>query len=89
MKIYAELPKGRGYVLRISSEQFGGRHVIDTRIWFATRPGDRDTLRLTPERLSVSVERLPELIAALQAAEMDLSERGLLQHAAQHQSRRA
>ncbi len=77
-RIYAELPKGRGYVLRISCERFRGQLRVDIRTWFEYTPGNPDTRQPSKSGVSMSAERLPELIAALQAAEQDLTERGLL-----------
>ena len=78
MHIYAELPRGRGAVLRIARDTYQGHELVGIREWYEYRPGDPDTLRPSKSGVNVSVRRLPELIAALQAAEADAIRQGLL-----------
>lgn len=78
MKVFAELPKGRGLVVRVSRDRYQQHELVDIRTFYETRPGDPDTRRPTPKGVSLSVRRLPELIAALQAAEAEARAAGLL-----------
>ena len=45
MKIFADIPRGRGNVLRISRDTFNGHELVGIRQWVEFTPGDRDTLR--------------------------------------------
>ena len=78
MHIYAELPRARGAVLRIARDTYQGHELVGIREWFEYRPGDPDTLRPNKSGLSIPPGRLPQLIAALQEAEADAIEQGLL-----------
>ena len=77
-RIYAELPKGRGFVLRIGQEHYQGHPRVDCRVWYETRPGDPDTRRPTPKGINLSLRDLPGVLAALQAAAADALEAGNL-----------
>ena len=82
MKIYADIPRGRGNVLRISRDQFNGYELVGIRQWVEFTPGDRDTLRPSKSGVSIPIRLLPVLLEALQAAEADAVEQGLLRRAA-------
>jgi hypothetical protein len=77
-RIYAELPKGRGFVLRIGQEHYQGHPRVDCRVWYETRPGDPDTRRPTPKGINLSLRDLPGVLAALQQAAADALEAGHL-----------
>ena len=70
-KIYAEIPRGWGYVLRVTGEPYQEHERANCRIWYESRPGGRDTLRPTPKGLNVGLRDLPPLVVALQAAGAD------------------
>jgi hypothetical protein len=78
MKIFGEIPKGRGYLLRISQEHYRGHPRVDCRVWYETRPGDPDTRRPTPKGINLSLRDLPAVLAALRAAEADALREGQL-----------
>ncbi len=69
--IYAEIPRGRGFVLRVASEHYQGHPRVDCRIWYEVRPGSPDTRRPTPKGINLALRDLPGVLAALQAAAAD------------------
>ena len=78
MKIYAELPRGRGTVLRISRDTFNGHELVGIREWWEYTPGDPDTRRPSKSGVSLPLYRLPALLSALRDAEADALQAGLL-----------
>jgi hypothetical protein len=82
MKIYAELPKGRGFVVRVARGEYQGHPTVDVRTWYEARPGDPDTRRPSPKGVTISLAKLPELIEALRQMEADAMQAGLLRKSA-------
>jgi hypothetical protein len=76
-RIYAELPKGRGFVLRIGQEHYQGHPRVDCRVWYETRPGDPDTRRPTPKGINLALRDLPGVLAALQLKPEQFTRAGL------------
>ena len=78
--VYAEAPiavvkKNLGEDVRVSLGSYAGLVPVDVRTFMDLRDGVR---RATKKGISLKVQRLPELIAALQLAEAAAVERGLL-----------
>ena len=81
MRSFGEIPKGRGFAVRVTRDNYQGHEVVDVRVWFENRPGDPDTFRPTPKGASIPVRNLPALLAALNAAGADALQSGLLRSA--------
>ena len=74
----ATIQKNQTEQVRITLTEFGGHQLIDARVYCHPH-GDPDRAMIATKRgLSVRVELLPLLIAALQAAERKALEAGLL-----------
>ncbi len=78
MKIFGEIPKGRGAVVLITRNQFRDMQRCDIREVVEYRPGDPDTRRPTKWGVNLPVAKVPVLIAALQSMEADAIEDGTL-----------
>jgi hypothetical protein len=76
-RYYGEIPKVRGVVLHVALSDFRGARV-DVREHVEFRPGDPDTRRPTQKGVSLTVDRLPELLALLHQVERDALASGLL-----------
>jgi Transcriptional Coactivator p15 (PC4) len=63
--------------VRIALDEFRGLNLIDIRV-VAKLDDPSGGLVPTKKGVSLKIERLPELVAALQAAEAEARERGLL-----------
>jgi hypothetical protein len=72
----ATIPKARGEEVRITLEEYRGRHLFGVRIW-ADYDGSGEA-RPTKKGVSFKIEQLPGLIEALQAAAAEARQRGLL-----------
>jgi hypothetical protein len=86
MRVYADLPRGRGAVLRISRDTYQGHELVGIREWWAFTPGDPDTLRPSKSGVNIPVRRLPALLAALHQAEADALHAGHLKPADFHKA---
>lgn len=62
---------------RVGLSEFRGNVRIDVRIWAEPRNGQGDRVA-TPHGVSLRLESLPELRAAIEAAEREAVARGLL-----------
>lgn len=73
----ATLPKGERAELRVTIAEYRGRRTIDLRIFeeFAASTGARSP---TKAGVALSIERLPELRAALEEAERQAIDLGLI-----------
>ena len=78
VRVFVAINKARGYCIQVTQERFRGRERLDVREWYETRPGNPDTRRPTPNGISVGLNKIPALRAALEAAEKDALERGHL-----------
>ena len=78
MKVYRDIPGGRGYRLRVSREFYEGHQRIDCRVCYETRPADPDTLRPTQKGLNLQMRDLPAFVSALQEAEAEAIREGRL-----------
>jgi hypothetical protein len=77
--IFFVFPKeARGFAVVLSQSRYRNMERIDLREHYEARPGDPDTLRPTRKGVSMPVNQLPALRAALQEAEIELLERGVL-----------
>ena len=73
--VLAEFPrKGGREVLRVSLSEFKGNHYIDLRIWAETERG----LVATRAGATVPLDRLSELITALEAGRIEAIQAGWL-----------
>lgn len=72
--IITTVPKNRGEHIRVSLTVFKGHNLVDVRV-FCERDGGA---KPTKAGVSVNVERLPELRAALEKAEAAAQRLGLL-----------
>lgn len=79
MKTIAEIPKARGYAVRVSRDRFRDRERIDVREFYEVRPGDPDTRQPTKKGISLPIDQLPQLRAALEEAERGALAAGLLE----------
>jgi hypothetical protein len=75
--IVAQLLKGDRAEVRVTLSEFKGRHTIDLRI-FETFAGTTDARAPTKAGVTMAVERLPELRAALEEAERQAEALGLI-----------
>jgi hypothetical protein len=75
--VVAELVKNKRERVRVALDQWQGHDLVDIRV---TAPlGDAsDIFAPTKKGVSLAVARLPELIAALTAAEAEARARGLI-----------
>lgn len=77
-----EVQKNKRERVRVALDQFKGHDLIDVRVTVQMDHGAPFTP--TAKGVSLKVEKLPELIAALQVAASEAVERGLLpKHAVQ------
>jgi hypothetical protein len=68
-KIMDEITTGRGFAVRISCNTWRGNPRVDVRHVFEVRPGDPDTRQPTRKGVSLPLDLLPRLLAALHAIE--------------------
>lgn len=76
--IYHVFPKGREFAVVLSRSTFRDQQRIDLREHVFSRPGNLDTLIPTKAGVSIPVAQLPALRAALQDAERELLDLGVL-----------
>ncbi len=62
--------------VRVTFNEYRGSHLLDVRI-FSAFAGDEK--RATKKGVSLKIEKLPELIAALQTAQSEAARLGLLE----------
>ena len=77
-RIVDEIPTGRGYGVRVSRSKFRGKERLDVRHFFEARPGYPDTRQPTKKGVSLLLEHLPRLLAALRQIEAEAIEAGEL-----------
>lgn len=70
----AIVPKNRREEIRVDLDKYMNRDLVSARVWAPVGPDARPTTK----GLSLAVEKLPELIRALQAAEVEARQLGLL-----------
>lgn len=73
--VIATIPKNSREEVRISLSEFRGVDLINLRIWFDAKDGDK---RPSKDGLALRLEKLPDLIQALQGAEHEARRAGLL-----------
>ncbi len=73
--IVATIPKNAREELRVSLSEFKGVDLVNLRVWF--KAGD-DTMRPGNAGLAMRLDKLPEIITALQAAEREARAQGLV-----------
>ena len=78
MQIHGGISQGRGFEMRVTTDQFQGRERLDLRTWAEYRPGDPDSAQPTKKGVNLPVSRLPELLAILKRAEAELIRSGHL-----------
>jgi len=69
------VPKNAAEEVRIALSEFRGASLIDLRIFADLGDGER---RPTKKGLALRIDRLPELIAALERARTEAERRGLI-----------
>ena len=67
-KVLATIPKGKNDEIRVGLQSFKGTEMFFARVFYQ---GDDDEFRPGKNGLTLRVELLPELIAALQEAEQE------------------
>lgn len=72
----AVIEKNRAEELRICLDKFKGHDLVSVRVWCDAYSGTAKVA--TKKGVALAVDRLPELIAALQQAESEARRRGLL-----------
>lgn len=76
-RVLLELPRGRGQVLRVAVREFDGRELLDLRLWFWSEPdGGSETLMPTRKGVSLRLEQLDALRAALNGLAAELAQSG-------------
>lgn len=78
MKILGEITRSRGCVVLVTRDQYRGSELLSIREWNEFTPGDPDTRRPSTKGVTVPVRDIPALRAALEAAEADALQAGLL-----------
>lgn len=68
------IPKNAREELRISLSEFKGYHLVSQRVWYRADDGE---MRPSKAGVVIRIERLPELIEGLQAAQAAAQARGL------------
>ena len=63
---------------RIALDEYKGHTLIDVRVWADFAAGPVATRCATKKGVALDVSRLPDLIAALEAAKDEAERRGLL-----------
>ena len=74
--VIATVPKNGCEDVRVSLSEYRGHALVDVRTF--SEVGDAHERRATKKGVALKLERLPALIAALQAAEAEAQARGLL-----------
>lgn len=74
----AVIPKNSREEVRVSLDEFGGHQLVDVRVYADFNTGPVETRGPTKKGVALAVERLPDLIAALEAARTEAIARGLL-----------
>jgi|SRR5690606_583684 len=77
-RIVDEIPAGRGFAVRIARTTWRGKSRVDVRQVFEVRPGYPDTRQPTKKGVSLLLEDLPRLLAALRQIEAEAIEAGEL-----------
>jgi len=77
-RIIDEIPAGRGLAVRIARTTWRGKSRVDVRQVFEVRPGHPETRQPTKKGVSLLLEHLPRLLAALHAIEREAIEAGEL-----------
>ena len=76
-KLIETIPKNRREEIRVSLTAYHDRDLVDVRVYCEPYAGD--VWVATKRGISLSVTKLPALIKALQAAEREAQETGLLE----------
>ena len=76
-KLVAVVPKNQTQEIRIELGEFNGHDLVHIRVWVDRRDGEGGRLP-TKAGVVCRVGLLPELIAALQSAEVEARRQGLL-----------
>jgi hypothetical protein len=74
-RLLRDIKKNARETLRVELDEFKGHQLVAARLWFDDGSGE---LKPTPKGLTIKVELLPDLIAALAAAEAAARDAGLL-----------
>jgi hypothetical protein len=75
-QVIAEIAKRGDDVVRVSLTEFNGKSLIDVRVFVPYKATGK--IGPTPKGVSLRLDRLPELVAALQKAEQQARAAGLL-----------
>jgi hypothetical protein len=76
-ELIATIEKNKLEEIRIELSEFNGHDLINVRVWAEPRNGGAERIP-TKAGICCNVRRLPELIAALQKAEVAARQAGLL-----------
>lgn len=74
----AVIPKNSREEVRVCLDEFGGRQLVDVRVYADFNAGPVETRGPTKKGVALAVERLPDLIKGLEAAKAEAIRRGLL-----------
>ena len=77
-RIVDEIETGRGFAVRVARTTWRGKNRVDVRQVFEVRPGDPDSRQPTRRGVSLRLEYLPRLLAALRRIEAEAIEAGEL-----------
>ena len=72
----ATIEKNKGEVVHITLKEYQGHDLLDVRVFY--KPAEGGEPRPTAKGVCMKVERLPELISALQEAERTARDVGTL-----------
>lgn len=64
--------------VRIAIDEFRGTQLVDIRVFADFNSNEADTRTPTKKGVSLKIERLPDLIRALEKAKEEAARRGLL-----------
>lgn len=78
--IIATIGKNSLEEVRVTFNEYKGSHLLDVRTFSAFAGEDK---RATKKGISLKVEKIPELIAALQTAQAEATRLGLLEGGAE------
>lgn len=73
-QIIRDIPKNGRETIRVELVEFEGTQLVAARVWYV----DGDELRPTRKGLSLAIKHLPALVQALQQAERNAREAGIL-----------
>ena len=75
-RVIEEIKKNQQETVRVCLQTWNGRDYIDIRVWIAEKEGQNEVMVATRKGVTVKVELLPKLIAALEKARKEIDGEG-------------